>query len=162
MALDSFYQTAAQICFTLLGLWWLVLQAKYAQWIGAPAQRRSASNISLYFLLPGAMSLLALAAQTRLIWQVAFVIASGIGIVETALLVRRTTGAPRLPRVAMALRGAGLVCYALLMLTALFPQLPAHFGLAPLTVASMLLTLLIVFGVTLAWRYFAEPLPASA
>ena len=61
--LVAFYQTAAQLCFTLLGLWWLVLQTKYKEWINDSERRRMATSISLYFLLPGAMSLIALLGE---------------------------------------------------------------------------------------------------
>ncbi len=89
MALQAFYQTVAQLCFTLLGLWWLVLQTKYSEWIGNPERRRMITNISLYFLLPGTMSLLALLSpQAHYLWQVAFVLAGGLGAFETAALIR--------------------------------------------------------------------------
>ena len=92
MALQMFYQTVAQLCFTLLGLWWLVLQTKYAEWIGDPSRRRMITNISLYFLLPGAMSLLALlSSQVHLLWQAAFILASGLGVFETLALVETSS-----------------------------------------------------------------------
>lgn len=157
--LETFYQTVAQLCFTLLGLWWLVLQTKYAEWIGNRERRRRATNISLYFLLPGSMSLIALlASQTRPLWQVAFLIASGIGAAETAFLIRGGAGT-RASMVARALPWMGAALYALVLLVALLPGVPQQFGVAPLTVAGVLLTLLIVLGVSLAWRFFIEPRP---
>ena len=36
MVPEVFYQTVAQLSFTLLGLWWLVLQTKYSEWIHRP------------------------------------------------------------------------------------------------------------------------------
>ena len=170
MPFDTFYQTAAQICFTLLGLWWLVLQTKYAEWIADKARRRMATNISLYFLLPGAMSLMALASHARILWATAFIVASLIGGIETAsTLLPPPIGAPReqplpkqpLPKrrprwYAYMLRSATLVLYTLIILVALLPGIPQRFGAAPLTVESVLLTLIVVLGAAAAWRYFAE------
>ena len=74
--LVAFYQTAAQLCFTLLGLWWLVLQTKYKEWINDSERRRMATSISLYFLLPGAMSLIALlGADIPPLWRTTFALA---------------------------------------------------------------------------------------
>lgn len=159
MALDAFYQTSAQICFTLLGLWWLVLQTKYAEWFGNRALRRMATNISLYFLLPGAMSLMALASHARILWATAFVAASLFGGIETAsTILPPPFGAPteRRPRwYAYLLRGATLVLYLLIIIIALLPGIPQSFGAAPLTVEAVLLTLIVVLGAAAAWRYFA-------
>ncbi|HEU5437843.1 MAG TPA: hypothetical protein VFU88_01035 [Ktedonobacterales bacterium] len=161
-SLDTFYQTVAQLCFTLLGLWWLVLQTKYAEWIGNPQRRRMATNISLYFLLPGSMSLVALlAAQTRPLWQVAFLIASGIGVVETLFLLRSSVRKSA-TLVSRTLPWFGAALYALIVLAALLPGVPQRYGVAPLTVAGVMLTLLIVLGVSLAWRFFIEPRPDDA
>src|SRR5512146_1395297 len=60
--LETFYQTVSQVCFTLLGFWLIVLQTKYQEWSGKAERRRMIVNISLYFLLPGTMSLLAMLA----------------------------------------------------------------------------------------------------
>ena len=160
MALDTFYQTAAQICFTLLGLWWLVLQTKYAEWIGNKARRRMATNISLSFLLPGAMSLMALASHARILWATAFVIASLFGSIGNAsTLLPPPIGVPtkhRLPWYAYSLRIATLALYLLIIITALLPGIPQSLGVAPLTVEAVLLTLIVVLGAGMAWRYFAE------
>lgn len=165
MALQAFYQTAAQLCFTLLGLWWLVLQTKYMEWIGDPRRRRMVTNISLYFLLPGAMSLLALLSpQAHLLWQAAFIVASGLGVFETlALLLGKRASAGSW--LAVALRWSGAVLYtaiAALALASLVPALNAALRGSALTVSGILITLLIVSGVTLAWTYFIEPRPGDA
>jgi hypothetical protein len=60
VVLESFYTTAAQLCFTLLGLWWLVVQTRQDIWTGSAQRRQIATHISLYFLLPGSRSLIAL------------------------------------------------------------------------------------------------------
>jgi Kef-type K+ transport system membrane component KefB len=163
MALQAFYQTVAQLCFTLLGLWWLVLQTKYAEWIGDPSRRRMITNISLYFLLPGATSLLALLSpQVHLLWQAAFIVASGLGVFETLSLVlgERESG-HRTLRTAGP-RWVGVVLYAAIAALAIISLVPAWgsalHGSAQ-SIAGILITLLIIAGVTLAWAYFIEPRP---
>ena len=160
MVPEIFYQTVAQLAFTLLGLWWLVLQTKYGEWIHHPLRRRMATNIPLYFLLPGSMSLLALlATDSRLLWQVSFIIAALIGGVAAGFFLRaaranqwRNPWSIRIIHVASI---AGMVLYALVIFVALFPDFfrPAP----PLTVAGVGVTLLVIVGVTLAWTYFIEP-----
>jgi hypothetical protein len=116
MVPEVFYQTVAQLAFTLLGLWWLVLQTKYNEWIHSQTRRRMATNITLYFLLPGSMSLLALLATTsRLLWQVAFVLAALIGAVATAFFLRAAHASqwrnPWSLRIVSRLKpGAGALC----------------------------------------------------
>jgi hypothetical protein len=161
-----FYQTVAQLCFTVLGLWILVLQTKYRDWTVKPVRRRMATNISLYFLLPGCMGLLALlSVHAAILWQGAFVIAGVIGIFETALLARDEgqllahTGRANSPqyRSMRVLRWLGIVLYALVVLVALFANAVRQL-VAPLNVAGVLITLLVVLGLALAWVYFVEPM----
>src|SRR5579884_1715878 len=128
MVPQTFYQTVAQLCFTLLGLWWLVLQTKYREWIGHRMRRRMATYITFYFLLPGTMSLVALlATDARLLWQVAFVAASLIGPVATLRFMRdaaRTVWTNRWSaRLIQGTCGCGLLLYVLIVLVALLPDI---------------------------------------
>ncbi|HKW23755.1 MAG TPA: hypothetical protein VJO13_20420 [Ktedonobacterales bacterium] len=162
MVPEVFYQTVAQLSFTLLGLWWLVLQTKYSEWIHDRLRRRMATNITLYFLLPGSMSLLALlATDSRLLWQVSFIIAAVIGAVTTILFLRDALKSPwRNPisiRVISLASGLGVALYILVIIVALMPDLFRAMGATPLTVAGIGVTLLVIVGVTLAWTYFVEP-----
>jgi hypothetical protein len=166
MVPEVFYQTVAQLAFTLLGLWWLVLQTKYNEWIHSQTRRRMATNITLYFLLPGSMSLLALLATTsRLLWQVAFVLAALIGAVATAFFLRAAHASqwrnPWSLRIVTAASSLGLALYALVIVVALLPDLFRAIGTTPLTVAGVAVTLLVIVGVTLAWTYFIEPFASA-
>jgi hypothetical protein len=161
-----FYQTVAQLCFTVLGLWILVLQTKYRDWSVKPVRRRMATNISLYFLLPGCMSLLALlAVHAAILWQAAFIVAGLLGMVETGLLARdesqllaHTADAhSQRFRVMRVLRWLGIVLYGLVVLVALFAGAIGRL-VAPLNIAGVLITLLVVLGLVLAWVYFVEPM----
>jgi hypothetical protein len=160
VAFEAFYQTMAQLCFTLLGLWWLVLQTKYGEWIGVRERRRMITNISLYFLLPGAMSLMALlSSELRLLWQVAFLVASLFGAIETASLIREMGRQP-LRAISLVLRWAGLALFVLVALAAgvaLVPGVGTQLGIQPLAVTGILLTLVVVLGTVLAWAYFIQP-----
>jgi hypothetical protein len=166
MVPETFYQTVAQLSFTLLGLWWLVLQTKYGEWIHHPLRRRMATIITLYFLLPGSMSLLALlATESRLLWQVSFILAALIGGGTTLLFLRDARANPwRNPwssRIIHLAAGLGLALYLLVLVVALLPDLFRAMGAKPLTVAGIGVTLLVIVGVTLAWTYFTEPFTAA-
>lgn len=166
MVPEVFYQTVAQLAFTLLGLWWLVLQTKYNEWIHSQTRRRMATNITLYFLLPGSMSLLALLATTsRLLWQVAFILAALIGAVATVFFLRAAHASqwrnPWSLRIVTAASSLGLALYALVIVVALLPDLFRAMGTTPLTVAGVAVTLLVIVGVTLAWTYFIEPFASA-
>jgi hypothetical protein len=169
MALQTFYQTVAQLSFTLLGLWWLVLQTKYQEWIGSQRRRRMASSISLYFLLPGSMSLFALlAVPNRVIWQVAFTVAGIVGLVAVAAF---RLGAAH-SRAASVRAGPGwmwwgarvltFVLYAAIALVAVFANAVSSLGVAALTVEGTLVSLLVVLGLVLAWAYFISPAEQGA
>ncbi|HEU0026802.1 MAG TPA: hypothetical protein VFQ25_06760 [Ktedonobacterales bacterium] len=158
--LTAFYQTAAQLCFTLLGLWWLVLQTKYREWIGDSERRRMATSISLYFLLPGVMSLIALlGANIPSLWRTSFALASGIGAIETFLSAMRT-GREKERRLAAAGQWLGFALYLLVVVVAVVIAPPgiSTFGavLSPLLTAGLSLSLLVTLGVLLAWSYFLD------
>ena len=166
MVPEVFYQTVAQLSLTLLGLWWLVLQTKYSEWIHDRLRRRMATNITLYFLLPGSMSLLALlATNSRLLWQVSFIIAAVIGGVTAVLFLRDALKSPwRNPmsiRVISLASGLGVALYILVIIVALAPDLFRAMGATPLTLAGVGVTLLVIVGVTLAWTYFVEPFASA-
>lgn len=166
MVPEVFYQTVAQLSFTLLGLWWLVLQTKYREWIHDHLRRRMATNITLYFLLPGSMSLLALlATNSRLLWQVSFIIAAVIGAATAILFLRDALVSswrnPLSIRVISLASGLGVALYILVIIVALVPDIFRAMGATPLTVAGVGVTLLVIVGVTLAWTYFVEPFASA-
>jgi hypothetical protein len=167
MELQVFYQTVAQLSFTLLGLWWLVLQTKYREWIGG-AGSRMASSISLHFMLPGAMSLFAmLSVSNRLIWQIAFFIAGCGGLVATLAFRRgasqsasQSLGARHI-WVRWAVDLLTYLLFAAIALVALLADAIRSLGLAPLTVEGTLVSLVVVLGLLLAWAYFVRPAPSA-
>src|SRR5258705_4198188 len=95
MVLETFYQTVAQLSFTLLGLWFLVLQTKYQEWIGSPTDRRMVTSIALYFFVPGGMSLFALlSAPSLAVWRAAFAVAGWVRTVAVAVFPRHPAQRP--------------------------------------------------------------------
>jgi len=158
--LDTFYSTSAQISFTLLGLWWVVVQFKHEEWMRNTAYRRMAFDISLYFLLPGIMSLISLlATENRIIWRVAFGAAGLIGLVETLLILVTTRSDKGVSSGVRIGRWVIAAIYALVVILAAFPDIAATIGLplAPIEVEAILVALIMFTGVTFAWFLFAEP-----
>jgi hypothetical protein len=169
---ETFYETTATISFTLLGLWWIALQAKYNEWIADPLRRRMITIITLYFLLPGSMSLLALLAiENRALWRIAFVVFCLVGVFATGLLAadaRKATGkAQENPtswnwRVMRWSCWIGVTLYVLVAVVALGATTLADAGIEPLIAAGVLVTLIVILGLVLAWTYYVEPPATSA
>jgi hypothetical protein len=167
---ETFYETTATISFTLLGLWWIALQAKYTEWIADPLRRRMVSIITLYFLLPGSMSLLALLAiENRLLWRIAFFIFCVVGVFATGILVadaRKASGeAQENPaswnwHVMRWSCWVGVALYVLVAVIALGATTLAGAGIEPLLAAGICVTLIVILGLVLAWTYYVEP-PAT-
>jgi hypothetical protein len=161
---QDFYATVAQASFTLLGLWWVLLQIRYEAWFGDVAYRRAVYDISLYFLLPGMMALGSLlAVQQPTIWRGVFAALGAVGVVESALVVAgmrvlRAHGA----LVAFA-DWASLVIYALVVLVALWTRLPeqAGLGLRPLEAEGILVAVLLLLGIALAAALFVTTGPQA-
>src|SRR6266511_1724971 len=89
--LTDFYVACATVCFTLLGLWIIVVQTRHADWRRLSVYRRRAYGIALHFSLPGLMGLVSLIdpASTDL-WRISFAIAAGLGISPRPLRVEAT------------------------------------------------------------------------
>jgi hypothetical protein len=155
--IGAFYRAVAGVSFTLLGLWWVVANARYARGEGDARLRRHAYGITLYFLLPGLMSLISsINSELSLLWRLAFGVCAALGIVEVVLYLR--TGGARTAG-AVALRVCGLAAYALIAAVAIRPELPVDLGLglAPREVEAILLSLILFVGAHLAWLALTEP-----
>ena len=158
MDTNAFYQTVAGLCFTLLGLWWAVVQFRHDEWMADARLRRMAYSVNLSFLIPGIMSLGAMTAgDIKLIWRLVFFAAAAFGMV--AMLYLMTGGAS--PRAGWAVIGRGLtlLLYALVAVIAIAPNLSTIIGaeMKPLQVEGLLLTLLVFLGATVAWSLLAAP-----
>jgi hypothetical protein len=155
-AVDEFYKTVASISFTLLGLWWVVIQLKFKEGAGEGRHRRHAYGVALYFLLPGVMTMLSsINSDLSLLWRLAFGLIAVLGILEIVLYL--SSGGTR-TRGPMALRAFSLVLYVLIAALALRPPLAAELGLGltPREAEAVLIGGLIVVGVHLAWFGLTE------
>ena len=75
LVLTDFYISFSAVCFTLLGLWLIVVQTRHAEWRGSRPHRRRAYAVALHFSLPGLMSLLALVnPDSSALWRTSFAI----------------------------------------------------------------------------------------
>ena len=155
---QAFYGPVSTLCFTLLGLWWVAVQIRGTELFTNPEWRRTVYGVSLYFLLPGLMSLLALVSPgVSALWRVSFVAAGLVGAIEAARGLRsaRVMG-DRAGRVT-AIRGATIVLYGLIALVGAAPEVVSDvFDLQPLLVEGILVSLMIALGANLAWMAFVH------
>lgn len=147
--LTDFYVAFATVCFTLLGLWIIVVQTRHADWRRLSVHRRRAYGIALHFSLPGAMALMSLVdpASSRL-WRVSFAIAAAGGAV-VLVLVR----GPAPTWIGVASYFAAVLLYVLVAIVAIWPRVLTGIGIhaAPIRVEAVLLTILVFIGVNVAW-----------
>ena len=161
--MEAFYQTLAGFCFTLLGLWWAVVQFRHEAWMVEKRMRRMAYSVHLSFLVPGIMGMGAMAAgDIKLIWRLVFILAAAFGIAAQIFLLSGARGAGQQPRRGRLLRPARwltIALYALIAVVAAAPALSGIFGaeMKPLQIEGLLLTLLVALGVSVAWDLLAEP-----
>jgi len=152
----TFYQALAGISFTLLGLWFGVVQFAHGGWRTDPRQHRAGLHVALHFFLPGMASLASmLAGQVAggLIWRTTFVAAGLIGVVEAVLFVRLQRGVDALP--SRILRSVDPVLYATMVVVAFVPQ--GTFAITPLQLAGMATGGVFLVGLCFVWLAFAEP-----
>ncbi len=153
MDLTAFYGITAGLSFTLLGLWWVACQSR-SEWLRHPASRRMAYVVSLHFLLPGAMSLLAIVApDVSLMWRITFFTAGALGLIGSlmqAATIRRHMGEAR--RVAL-IQWVGVPLYGLVCFVALMPDFVRNLdlGLAPIQIEAIAVVLLVLLGAQSAW-----------
>ena len=151
MDLDTFYATVSATGFTLLGLWWVVVD-KHPEWFRDPVTSRMAYVVSLHFIIPAASSLLSLVAPDKsIVWRVVFV-ATGLSGVVGAALVATTlrVGGRSVGTVAMVL---ALPVYLLVMLVAAVPEVAEPFDLLPLQVEGFLTAAILVLGLHAVWFF---------
>ena len=152
----TFYQALAGISFTLLGLWFGVVQFAHGGWRTDPEQHRAGLHVALHFFLPGMASLASMLAGGvggGVIWRTTFVIAGLIGVVEAVSFLRLRGGADALP--SRILRSVDPVLYATMVVVAFVPR--GTFALTPLQLAGMGTGGVFLVGLCFVWLAFAEP-----
>ena len=156
MDLSAFYSLLAGTSFTLVGLWWVVVQSRPA-WRADPARRRLAAGTYVSFLLPGLMATLAqISSDTPLLWRISFGSCALVGLWSTVGLLRlersgTTVGAFR------RFRWVAVVLYLAILVLGVAPELARAAGLPPLVVGGILLVLLVVLAHGLTWDFLMEP-----
>ena len=156
---SSFYSTSAQVAFALLGLWWVVVAERRTEWRQVSSRRRQAYTVSMYFMLPGIMSLgsLVSSGQTT-VWRLTFGLAGGIGVLETAAALWEVRTQPDYRGRIGLLLGATLPFYAAVVAVALHTTLAHDLGLnlKPLETEAIVVAVLLFLGVNFAWLLFFE------
>ncbi|HJU98703.1 MAG TPA: hypothetical protein VJ644_12065 [Jiangellaceae bacterium] len=160
MDVSAFYAIVSAINFTLLGLWWVAVKERPD--IGGPdaARRWMAYLVSLGFVIPGTVSLLAqVAPDEPVLWRASFAFAGVAGAVGTAMLgraLRDLTGEGLLVRL---LWWVAVPIYLLVAVVAAIPGVPEalNLRLSSIEVEGFLLTLLVFLGVQAAWVVAMTP-----
>jgi hypothetical protein len=122
-------------------------------------------DVSLYFLLPGMMSLGSLlAVEEAWIWRANFTLFGAIGLLWSVVLVARRgrlQGAQLIVRVTDV---ASIVLYGLAVLFALWETLPDELGidLTSLEAEGFFVTALLMIGITLAAAIFVSTGPGGS
>ncbi len=157
MDVSTFYALFSATCFTLLGLWWSVVQ-RHEEWLRNADQRAVVGGVYLSFLLPALMGLFAQVGgtETPAIWRVSFVGIAVVGGVSTVRLLRRSrsgTG-PRGPL--MRHQWAVVVVYALVAVIGAVPELASPLQVTPIQAEAVLLILLVLIAHGLVWEFMVS------
>ena len=145
--LTDFYISFSAVCFTLLGLWLIVVQTRHAEWRGSALHRRRAYGVALHFSLPGLMSLLALVnPDSSALWRTSFAIVA-IGGAVVLIAVR----GPAVGKLGLTAYIFAIALYALIGILAIAPRIVGGLGATPVRVEAVLLTILVFTGVNVAW-----------
>src|ERR1700759_2877376 len=140
--LDAFYGAFSPACFALLGLWLVVVQIRIGDWRGSGKKRQMSYVISLNFLLPGVLGVLALVdPQNAAFWRSSFAVL-GIGGGVGSYLVRRV---PTGERLGAAAYWTAIALYVIVAVVAIIG------GTNLLRAEAVLLTVLIFVNFNIGW-----------
>ena len=150
---SAFYGVVSAINFTLLGQWWVAVKDLRSSVEETASTRRTAYLVSLQFVIPGTVALLAqVSPEVAQVWRTAFAVAGIVGVVSVVMLaneLRRTSSGHLIPDLFV---GLGVPLYVAVVAVAVLPLaglLPASF--TPIQAEAVLITLLVVLGVQEAW-----------
>jgi hypothetical protein len=87
VVLTTFYMAFSPSCFSLLGLWLVIIAINADNWLNlGHVQQKQAYAVALFFAAPGTMSLLALInPDSTTVWRVVFSLISLMGVGCVAL-----------------------------------------------------------------------------
>jgi len=150
--LTDFYISFSAVCFTLLGLWLIVVQTRHAEWRGSALHRRRAYGVALHFSLPGLMSLLALVnPDSSALWRASFAVVA-IGGAVVLIAVR----GPAVGKLGLIAYIFVIALYVLIGILAIAPRIVGGLGAMPVRVEAVLLIILVFTGVNVAWLLLFE------
>jgi hypothetical protein len=152
--LTSFYGAFTPVCFTLLGLWLVVVQTRHSEWRRSPAHRSRAYTLSANFAMPGMMGLLSLVDPgNSTLWRSAFAAVSIGGVLILGWTLIWGPGRGKRPPLAVATTWFSCLLYVVIALVALAPRLVKDLGIAltPLEIEELLLAVLVFVAVNVAW-----------
>jgi len=155
--LKDFYVSFSAVCFTLLGLWLIVVQTRHAEWRGSPLHRRRVYGVAMHFSLPGLMSLVALVdPESSALWRASFAIAAIGGAMALIALRGAAPG-----KLGLAAYISAITFYVMIGTLAIAPHIVGRLGFeaAPVRAEAVLLTLLVFAGVNVAWLLLFEEAP---
>lgn len=157
--LTSFYSAFAPLCFTLLGLWLIVVQTRHSEWRRSPVHRARAYALSINFAMPGMMALLALVDPgNQSLWRAAFaVVALGAGGVLAGLALRAPVRAVS-RQIGWLTTGFVTLVYLVVAVVAIVPGVVGDLGvqLTALEVEELLLSVVVLIAVNVAWVLMFE------
>jgi len=160
MDVSTFYALFSATCFTLVGLWWTVIQ-KHEAWLRSSSGRRDAGGIYLAFLLPALMGLFAQIGGTEnpAVWRVSFVVVAIIGCWSTLRLLQRSRSDGDSGLFARH-RWIAAVIYVLIAVLGVAPEIVGPLGITPLQAEATLLVLLVALAHWLVWEFMTHAEPA--
>jgi hypothetical protein len=157
--LTDFYISFSAMCFTLLGLWLVVVQTHLDRWAGSSPQRRRSYGVALHFSLPGMMTLLSLVdPQSAVLWRTSYAVIAIGGAVVLAAVRGRTPG-----YLGISAYVAAIALYIVIGIVAIAPHLVKDLGMtvAPVRIEAVLLCILVFIGVNVAWLFLFDGGPAA-
>ncbi|RYC07041.1 hypothetical protein [Nocardioides zhouii] len=157
MDVTTFYALFSATCFTLLGLWWSVVQ-RHEAWLRDPGHRAVVGGVYLSFLLPALMGLFAQVGgtETPAIWRVSFVGIAVIGGVSTMRLLRRSRARPGIQGPLMRHQWVVVAVYALVAVVGAVPEIVTPLQIKPIQAEAILLIFLVLIAHGLVWEFMVS------
>lgn len=161
MDVSTFYALFSATCFTLVGLWWTVVE-RNRPWLRDPGTRRRVGAIDLSFMLPALMGLFAQVGGTKvpLFWRSSFVVIAAAGAIGTVRLLRAGRADPD-AGVFARLWWASAAIYAVIAVVGAAPEVARTIGLTPLQAEATLLILLVALAHAVAWEFMTRHDPTD-
>lgn len=161
MDVSTFYALFSATCFTLVGLWWTVVE-RNRPWLRDPTTRRRVGAIYLSFLLPALMGLFAQVGgtETPLFWRTSFVVIAATGAIGTVRMLRAARADPD-AGVFARLWWASAAIYAVIAVVGVAPEVAGTVGLTALQAEATMLILLVAIAHAVAWEFMTRRAPSE-